>query len=169
MDTPLEAVLMNAYKEVMLKFMEDNPESFSELVQLSLTDRQPYAWRATWLLGAIMEDNDIRLLEYIPKMMNVISHNKKDGHQRDMLRILSRMVLDDEQEGHYFDACVSLWEQIGKIPSVRYTALKGIVETAKKYPELIEEVKLLTQNHYLDELSPGIKIAAKRMVKELEA
>ena len=168
METPLEAVLMNSYKEGMLQFIEDNPVAFNELVQLSFTDNQPYAWRATWLLGTVMEDNDSRLLKYIQPMIEFISICKKDGQQRDLLRILSRMNLDDEMEGLYFDTCVSLWEQIGKIPSVRYTALKGIVEIAKKYPEMVDEVKLLTQDHYLDELSPGVKHSAKRMMKELE-
>ena len=168
METPLEAVLMNAYKEMMLKFVEDNPESFDELVQLSLSDRQPYAWRATWLLGTVMEDNDSRLLDYIQQMINFIATCKKDGQQRDLMRILQRMKLEDELEGMYFETCVSLWEQLGKIPSVRYTALRGIINTAEKYPELIEEVRLLTQEHYMDELSPGIKHSAKRLVKQLE-
>lgn len=166
METPLEAVLMNSYKEGMLKFVEENPETFQELIQLSLSDKQPLAWRAAWLLGNLMEDNDSRLFDKIHEIIKSIPA-KKDGHQRDLLRILHRMDLEDEQEGLYFDACVSLWEQLGKIPSVRFTALSGIIKTVKKYPELAEEVILLTQDHYMDGLSPGIKNAAKRMVKEL--
>ena len=166
METPLEVILMNTRKEGMMKFVEDNPDSFSELIQLSLANKQPYSWRAAWLLDSCMEDNDIRVAKYCNAILDTIP-DKKDGYQRDLLRILSRMDLDDEQEGRYFDTCISLWEHISKIPSVRYLAFQGIVKLAKKYPELLDEVKLLTQDHYLDELSPGVKHSIKRLLKTL--
>jgi hypothetical protein len=41
--------------------------------------------------------------------------------------------------------------------------IKLIVKVATKHPELRQEMKLLTQEHYLDTLSPGIRHCIERM------
>ncbi|MFC2103688.1 hypothetical protein ACFLSS_04585, partial [Bacteroidota bacterium] len=93
---------------------------------------------------------------------------KDDGHQRELLKILLLMELDEEYEGILFDVSMNLWESINKKPSVRFTAFKFIVKTAKKYPEIAKEISFLTQNHYLESLSPGVKHSISRMIKEFE-
>ena len=57
------------------------------------------------------------------------------GVQRELLKILLQMELNEEDEVFLFDVCVKVWEKINKKPSVRLTALKFMVEIAKKYPE----------------------------------
>ena len=34
----------------MIAYMETHPEAYEEAVQLAISDKQPYAWRAAWLL-----------------------------------------------------------------------------------------------------------------------
>ena len=77
------------------------------------------------------------------------------------------MELKEEYEGILFNLCMDIWEQINKTPSVRITALKFIIKIAKKHPELSQEITFLTQDHYLESLSPGIKHSVSRMMKEL--
>ncbi len=77
------------------------------------------------------------------------------------------MELNEEQESYLFNVCVTIWEKINKNPSVRFTALKFIIKTAKKYPDLSNEITFYTQNHYLDSLSPGVKRSVYKMIKEL--
>lgn len=166
MKTPVETILTTAYRDGMMQFVQDNPSCFSELIQLSLGDRYPYNWRAAWLLGKCMKENDVRLQPHVQDILNTI-HGKKDGHQRDLLRLLFKMKLDENTEGQFFDTCVSLWEQLSKIPSLRALAFQGLLEITRKYPEIKEEVKLLTQEHYLQDLSPGIKRSIIGRLKEL--
>jgi hypothetical protein len=113
-----------------------------------------------------MEDNDKRIKKYIKPILTSIK-SKKDGHQRELLKILYRMELTDKGEGIIFDICIRLWEQISKDPSVRITALKFIIKIAKEHPELLNEIKVLMQDHYLNPLSPGVKKAVKRMMNEI--
>lgn len=165
MQTELEHIIMTSYKEQMISFMEANPEVFEEAVELALGDRQPYCWRAAWLLWSCIKENDTRLQKHIKKILSVIPA-KKDGHQRELIKILYIMELDDEQEGYLFDICMTLWEQINKSPSVRYNAFRFIVKMAKKHPELSNEVQFLTQDHFLDTLSPGVKHSMTKMLKK---
>ena len=67
----------------------------------------------------------------------------------------------------YLIACASVWEKINKKPSVRLTAFKIILKIAKKHPDLSHEIIFLTQNQYMDSLSPVVKRSVSRMIKEI--
>jgi len=166
METALEKVLTSFYKDGMISYMATHPEDFEEAIQLAITEKQPYSWRAAWLLWSCMEENDPRFTKHIQTLIDSIS-TKKDGHQRELIKILYNMELNEEYEGFLFNLCVNIWEKIGKNPSVRYTAFKYILKVVQKYPELSQEIHLYTQNQYLDSLSPGVKRSLFRMVKEV--
>jgi len=152
----------------MISFMHANPEFFDEAINLAIADRQPYSWRAAWLLWSCLEENDKRFRKYIKKIVDSLK-TKNDGHQRELLKILLQMELKEEYEGILFNLCMDIWEQINKTPSVRITALKFIIKIAKKHPDLSQEISFLTQDHYLESLSPGIKHSVSRMMKELNS
>ena len=165
METALENIIISSYKDEMISYVDAHPEDFEEAIELAISNRQTYSWRAAWLLWSCMEENDQRIQRYIESIIDTIS-TKKDGHQRELLKILLQMELNEEHEGYLFNVCMTVWEKINKKPSVRFTAFKFIVKIAKKYPDLSNEIALLTQNRYLDSLSPGIKMSISKMVKE---
>ncbi len=165
METVLENVLTSLYKDQMISFMDSHPEYFEEAIELAVSNKQPYSWRAAWLLWSCMEENDRRIHGYIKKIINSIT-DKNDGHQRELLKILLNMELDEEYEGFLFNVCMTVWEAINKKPSVRHTAFKIILKIAKRHPDLSNEIDFLTQNQYLDSLSPGVKRSIFRMKKE---
>ena len=136
METPLEHILTNAYKAEMMSHMEAHTENFQEAVNLAVSDKQPYAWRAAWLLWSCMKENDSRMQNYIDDIINTIT-TKKDDHQRELLKILLLMDLNEAHEGFLFNVCASVWEKINKKPSVRFTAFKFIVKIIKKTPRFI--------------------------------
>lgn len=143
-------------KDFLIQLFQEQAEVHASAIQLSLTHQQPQAWRATWILKHCTSKNDTRIFPYIDKYIKIIT-NLKDGHQREILNILDKMTLDEEQEGRLFDICMSIWENITKAPAVRYLAFKHIHKTCTKYPELENELLFLCQDQYLESLSPGIK------------
>ena len=162
----LEEKLISSYKDEMISFMENHPEFFEEAIELAITDKQPYSWRAAWLLWSCMEDNDKRIQKYIKKIVDTLD-TKDDGHQRELIKILLKMDIKEEFEGILFDHCVDIWEQINKTPSVRVNALKFIIKIAKKHPELAKEIAFLTEDHYLKSLSHGAKHSVSKLMKKL--
>ena len=165
METTLEQVLTNSYKAGMISFMATHPEVFEEAIQLAISDKQPYSWRAAWLLWSIMEVNDPRIQGYIKDIIGAIS-NRNDDHQRELLKILLLMEINEESEGLLYDLCVTVWEKIKKKPSVRFTAIKMMVKIAKNHPDLSREIILLTQDQYVDSLSPAATKSVFKMIKE---
>jgi hypothetical protein len=150
----------------MIAYLNSHPEDYVEAIHLAMTDRKPYGWRAAWLLWSCMTENDSRIQPYIKSFINSLE-TKPDGHQRELLKILQFMELDEEDEGILFNVCVNLWLKMNSQPSVRFTAFAFMCKMAGKYPELLHEVLLLTEEHYIEKLSPGIKHAVLRIIEKL--
>lgn len=163
--TQLKEVLSVMYKEGMIAYMKEQPGEYEEAVRLAVSNDQPYSWRAAWLLWSCMEENDPRLKKHTAKFIKALD-GKKDGHQREIIKILMKMDLTERQESLLFDKCVSLWEQTALSPSIRYTAFHFIRRIASKYPELKKEISALFQPHFITPLSPGAKNGINRMLKE---
>lgn len=166
MATQLETKLISCYKDEMISFLDTHPEYFDEAFALAISDKQPFAWRAAWLLWSCLAENDEKIKKHINKIIKSIK-SKKDGHQRELLKILSLTKLNSKHEGIVFNLCMDLWEQLGKDSSVRYHAIKFLIKIIEKHPELKEEVSFLTQEQYLEPLSPGVKRAVDKMIRNL--
>ena len=150
----------------MISFMNAHPEFFDQAIKLAISDKQPYAWRAAWLLWSCMEENDNRIQKYIDSIVKSLK-DKDDGHQRELLKILYRMKPKEKHDGILLNHCIDIWQQIDKTPSVRFNALNFIIKIVKKHPDLSREITFLIQDQYLETLSPGVKKSISKMMREL--
>jgi len=164
METRLEKILTRSYKKDMLDHIRTYPEDFDELIQLAMSNKEPYSWRAAWLLWSCIRKNDERLLKYVDKMIDLLP-SMGDSQQRELLKILYLMEYDEDSEGKLFDLSLSIWEKLGIQPSLRFNALKIIIKITKKHPELKQELSFLLQNEYLESLTPGVKHSINKMIK----
>ena len=78
METVLESKLISSYKKEMISFLESHPEHFDEAIKLAISDKQPFAWRAAFLLTSCMEENDKRIQKYIKSIVEKIKTKKMD-------------------------------------------------------------------------------------------
>ncbi len=166
METKLEHILTHSYKADLISYMKSHPEDFNKLIKLSIADKQPYSWRAAWLLWSCMDKNDPRIHRHVKKIIDTLP-TKCDDQLRELLIILQLMELNDDYEGMLFDICVNIWEKIGKKPSVRYNAFKLIVKIAKNHPDLSKEINFMTESHYMDSLSDTVKKSIFKMITGL--
>jgi hypothetical protein len=167
MKTTLEYILTNSYKAEMISHMKSHPEDFEEAIELAITDKQPYSWRAAWLLWSCMDKNDQRIQRHVEKIIDALP-TKSDNQLRELLIILQRMELRNDCEGKLFDICVSIWKKIGKQPSVRYNAFKLMIKIINKHPDLFKELTFLTESHYIDSLSDTVKNSISKMIQNLK-
>ena len=84
METELERVLISSYKDKMISFMDAHPEYFEEAIELAISDKQSYSWRAAWLLWSCMEENDSRIQGYIKKIIKTNTVNDVYSCQRQL-------------------------------------------------------------------------------------
>lgn len=140
----------------MIAYMGEHSDNFDELLLLSLSDKQPYSWKAAQLLLNCMIDNDPFLRPYTGKIVDLLLV-VCESQQRIFLMILQRMEINSEYEGRLFDICVSIWKDLKVHPSLRGNALWVIFKISKKYPELLNEIRYLIDPQYTNSLPVGIK------------
>lgn len=163
----LDSYLHNATGLTKAEWKTADPEKIETAVQWALSDSSPLCWRAAWLLGSCMSDNDPRITPHVNRILEVLP-DKEAGHQRELIKILQRMDLSESQQSALYDHCVHLWESVRVIPSLRHTAFRVMVTMTKIYPELSHEVLALTQHNYVHPLSPGIRNSVRKLIADVE-
>lgn len=165
MSAEFEQVLLSFNKDGMLDFLRTHPEEIPEALSLALVDRQPFSWRSAWVLCSYFSEGFPFPDSAADQILKAIA-GKKDGHQRELLKLLWISGLDEDGEGKVFDLCVTLWEDIRKNPSIRVTAMKWMLRLAGSHSELIHELPYYLQDKYVDPLSPGVKRSLQRLAKK---
>lgn len=153
-------------KDALVEEVKRNPILFEHMTYLAMKNISKLSWRSAWMIYHTMYDNDVRLQHKIPDLIEAIA-NKGEGHQRELLKIIERMNLNDESEGRLFNICAGIWENPGKQSSLRHRSVKIMFGFTKKYMELQNEFNLYLQDHYFEGLSPGIKSSIKKLKKKL--
>jgi hypothetical protein len=163
METAFEYLLTHTYKTDLTVHMSSHPGDFAELLQLALANKQPYSWRAAWLLWSCMEKNDPRLRKHVGSMVAALAE-RPDNQIRELLMILQKMEIPERYQGRLFDQCINIWGAVGKQPSVRCNAFKMLHAIVERHPELRKEITFLTEPRYMDSLSPGVRHSIRKLM-----
>ena len=166
MKTAFERILTNSHRPTMESYVIVHPESFEEAIKLAIADKQPYSWRAAWLLWSCMVKNDKRIRKYVKEIINVLP-KRNDNQKRELLKILEQMEINEKLEGLLFNHCVNIWEKTDKKPAVRFNAFKILAKISKRHPELSKEIISLTQNQYTESLSSTANRSINKMMQEI--
>lgn len=164
-ESNLEYKLMNSYKDDLISYVNAHQDDFPELIKLAITDKKNYSWRAAWLLWSCMSNNDKRIGRYINEIIDVLPE-RQDNQQRELLIVLQRMEIDTDNEGRLFDICSKIWRNVSKNPSLRFHAFKTMIAISKKYPDFSNEIKLLTDNYYMDNLTNNVKESVFKLISD---
>lgn len=154
MPSPLEEKLLSSHKPQMVAYLAAHPECFEEAIKLTLSDKQPYSWRASWVLWSSMQKNDARVRKYVKKLIDLLP-TCKYNQQREILKILELMEIGEKQQGMLFDHCVSIWCDVSKQVSVRYNAFKLLGKLAQQHPQMKQELVVLASSPYIDNMGKG--------------
>ena len=155
-------------KEKIISILDKGGDntSFNFLVTHMQKEVKPSSWRSAWIINNAMKKNDVRIRNSLSKIIKSII-GKQDGHQRELLKVVRKMTLSEKNEGLFFDTCMQVWEDIKKKPATRHYAGLSIIEMAKKYPDIKNELEYLTSPYYTKTLSPGIKRIFERELTKL--
>ena len=94
-------------KDYLINDLNENPDQLEKAIIIAISDDQPDAWRAAWLLNLCLKYDDPRIKNYAIKIITKIK-TKEDGHQRELLKLLAILELNENQEGHLFDICITI-------------------------------------------------------------
>jgi hypothetical protein len=154
-------------KDQVIDRLTKNPGEVAEAIACMYGHEQPQGWRAAWVLKFVLTKNDERIgYTGVNRILQALG-NRPDGHQRELIHVLDKFDMDDDQEGLFFEQCLIIWRSVSKTPSVRHMAFRQLAKVIKKYPELYSEIAYYVDDEYLSTLSPGIKSSIKRLIREI--
>ena len=141
-------------KDEMMGFFSGRPKYLHQLIYITLSENDPQNWRSAWIQGHFIKELKSHLEDFLPQLVDSIP-GKRDGHQREIIRLLKPFDLNEELEGKTFDYCTQIWEDVSKSPSSRFVAMDFILTVCEKYPEIKPEVEALLDERFVETLSPG--------------
>jgi len=130
--------------------------------------KHPKSWRAAMLLGHIARKDDEHIKASAMDFIDFLGESKNDGHQRQILIILDKISLNEEQEGHLFSHCMDIWEDINKIPSTRFRAFTTMIRISQSHPELKYELRHFLTDYYVKTLSPGVLHSLNKRIEKID-
>lgn len=165
MSQSIEEVLGTLYTEDLIVYIQANPHRMYDLLELAVIHKPPHSARAAWMLFKCMKKNDPSVLERFEDMLRIYPE-VADGHQRNLLSVILKMQIPEDYEARVYDLCLETWCSMSKIPSVRIYALKVLVQLGTKYPEFYNEILCVTEDVYIESLTPGVRRSVMRLLSE---
>ncbi len=148
--------------------LKSNPDLIEEIAEYSFSDN-PDAWKAVWILNLYLDryDGQQIISHYRDAFIENLHKIQKDGHIREIIKLLTKIKLSEEHESEVFDYCFSQLSNNKIQASVRAMSFQFILNAAKKYPEITEEIEYIFED-IKNYLSPGIRSSIQNKIMKTE-
>lgn len=151
--------------ECIVEWVGDSQPRFNELFHLFINDEYRVVQRAAWPLSFCVIKYPFLIKN---KFSELIANLKKpdihDAVKRNTVRLLQSIDIPEKHEGAIMDICFSYIEAPNEAVAVKAFSLSVLEKLAKKYPEIIPELKLVIEDQ-IPHQSAAFKGRAKKMLK----
>ncbi len=145
------------------KDLEGNPQLVKDFADYAVSDKE-HAWRAAWILHHYSEKFPRDLDKYAQNIIDALKTVEGHGHMRELLKIIYKLKLSEEQTSEVFDICYEFLQNNKLQSSVRGMSFMFLIRVADEYPELKGEIETIFEN-IKDFLSPGIRHGMEMRLK----
>lgn len=156
-----------AEKEMFIREVGDSQEKFNVLLDLTLHEKDPVAWRAGWILDGSDEQNPGLASGSLSRIIHRLPEIESTGTLRCLLRLLCRYAIDEADQGILIDLCFGYMVSELYPVAVKVHAMQIIYNHVLIYPELKEELVAVIQDQVVNN-SVGFKSRGMRIMKQLE-
>lgn len=154
-------------KNLIIDFLGSNPEQLPLFMELFFAGDKVVKQRASYVVGSIEDIYPGVLKPYYQELVkNLLQDGLHNSIPRNTLRVLANKKLDEEHTGVLLDLCFGYLENHSLPVAVRAFAITAIYEHGNQYPELMNELKLLVENH-LPHALPAYRYRAHDVLKKL--
>ena len=154
-------------RDLLIQEVITSETHFSTLLQLALQEKDPLAWRASWVLDGSDEQKPGLAKSYISEIVKALPDLKSKGSLRSLLRLLSRHDIPEKEQGMLIDLCFSYLVSERYPLAVKAHAMMIIYNHVLLYPELKDEFITVMEDH-MENNSVGFKSRARNLIKQME-
>ena len=154
-------------KDLLINEVIKSESHFGELLELSLHEKDPLAWRACWVLDGSDEKEPGLARKYIPAVIEALPTLESMGTLRSLLRLLCRYDIPEEQQGLLIDLCFNYLVSEKYPVAVKAHAMQIIYHHVLIYPELKDEFITILEDQAKNN-SAGFMGRARNLMKQME-
>jgi len=156
-----------AERELFIQNMGNSEENFIVFLELALHEKDPLAWRATWILDGCDEEFPGLASNHISKIIHKLPDLESMGVVRSLLRLLCRHEIPEEEQGLLIDLCFGYLVSEHIALAVKVHAMQIIYNHVLLYPELKHELITVIEDQ-TENNSVGFKSRGRRIISQLE-
>jgi len=166
-----QSLLLNfpsgATKDLYIREVIGTKGGFKSLLELALHDKDPVAWRASWVLDGSDEQQPGLATRYLNKIVQALPALESKGSLRSLLRMLCRYDIPEENQGLLIDLCFSYLVSELYPLAVKVHAMQIIYNHVLLYPELKDELVTVLEDQ-MENNTVGFLARGRRLIKQME-
>lgn len=152
--------------DTIVTWVGDDKKKFDQLFNLFLNGEYRVTQRAAWPLSYCVIAHPSFMKKNFEKLItNLGKPNLHDSTKRNTVRLLQQIEIPEKLEGAVMEICFNYLESHEEAVAIKAFSLTILGRLAKKYPEIIPEIKLLIEEQ-LTHQSAAFKSRAKQILKE---
>jgi len=163
----LKAELSKFNMEYIAGSLGTDPDHFHVLMDYVLNENDPIPPRAAWVAELMTQKDPELIIPWIEKLIHALEKFTHPGTRRNILKILARTEIPEEQQGFLLDTCFR-WLNDDEIKVATKVFSMDIIENhISLYPELANELSEIIY-HQWDKNSAGFKSRGGKVLKRIE-
>lgn len=143
------------------KYIGNDRQRFSEIVNLVRSNDPMIAQRAAWVMGTHGENHPQLFLGHLSNLIPLLSRPVHDAVKRNILRVLQYVDIPVKHEAALVSHCFDLLLEANAAPAIKAFSITVIVNLSRKYPDLLQELNAWFQQNR----SVASKAECKRIEK----
>lgn len=152
----------------IVAWVGDDQKRFDELFKLFLSHEYRIVQRSAWPVSYCVQANPSFISKYYPKLIRKLqAGDQPDAVKRNGVRLLQYADIPQKYCGSVMDLCFQFVASADEAVAIKAFSLTILGNLAKKYPDIIPEIKLLIEEQIGRE-KPAFKSRALKLLKEFE-
>ena len=149
----------------IVNWVGSDKKKFNALFQLFLHSEYRVTQRAAWPLNyCVIAHPHFMEHNYEELLVNLNKPNLHDSIKRNTVRLLQAVNIPEKNEGVVMEICFKYLESPDEAVAIKAFSLSVLGRLAKKYPEIVPEIKLIIEEQ-LPHQSAAFKSRAKNFMK----
>ncbi len=161
----INKLLKNLSRQGIIALLNSNPEYVNLIFDNILQNPDTLHWRTLWALELYIANNESRLYQCVDTLIRLLPISN-DSMKRVILKLLGKITYKDDFAGELFNVCIEIWSNVDIKSGTRYLAFTHLILISKIHQELRREMIILTDSHFVEPLSPGIRTSVIKLINK---
>ena len=146
----------------------NQPELYSELIEIALYNTEPKSWRAAYLIDKINDTFPDFILPYLEKITTQLKAEKNSSKKRHLLKLLSVNEINEKHLTFLVEYCIGIMGNGNEPPAVRVHAMQILYNISEYEPELKPEVLACIEHEIEYHATAGILSRGYKLTQKLQ-